>query len=143
MKRGRPTRYEPGFARKARSFCRLGVDNAGLAKLFSVSPATLYRWLDKYPDFGLAVAIGRGEYQGLAAPSLYRRALGYTYRATRVYRANSPAPVQADYDHRVLADPKVALRWLRLRRPEDWRPAAAPPAARSPDVAASPAPEEA
>jgi transposase-like protein len=121
MKRGRPTRYKPEFARKARSLCGLGLDNAGLAQTFSVSIATLYRWLDQYPEFGLAVAMGRGDHAGLKEPSQFKRAIGYQYRAARVYRANSPNPVAVDYDHHVLADPKVALRWLSNRRPERWR----------------------
>ncbi|MFA6115667.1 MAG: hypothetical protein WC729_16830 [Sphingomonas sp.] len=121
MKKGRPTGYRPEFAEKARSLCRLGVDNADLAEIFSVSSATLYRWLDKYPDFGLAVAMGRGEYAGLAAPSLYKRAIGYKYRATCVYGINSARPVLVEYDQRVLPDPKVALRWLRNRQPARWR----------------------
>ena len=121
MKRGRPTRYQPAFARQARLLCRLGTDNADLAKVFSVSEATLYRWLDRYPEFGLAVAMGRGEHAGLEKPGMYKRATGYSFRAERIYRANSADPVAADYDYRVHADAKVALRWLRNRQPETWR----------------------
>lgn len=126
MKKGRPTRYKPEFARMARSLCSHGIDNIGLAEAFSVSVATLYRWQDRYPEFGLAVAMGRGDHAGLKEPSLYKRAIGYTYRAERVYRANTPKPVAADHDHRVLADPKVAFRWLRNRCPEEWRVKAQP-----------------
>lgn len=121
MKRGRPTRYQPAFARQARLLCRLGTDNADLANIFSVSNATLYRWLDRYPEFGLAVAMGRGEHAGLEKPGMYKRATGYSFRAERIYRANSADPVAADYNHRVHADAKVALRWLRNRCPETWR----------------------
>ena len=120
MKKGRPTGYRPEFAEKARFFCRLGVDTAELAEILSVSSATLYRWLDKYPEFGLAVAMGRGEYAGLAEPSRYKRAIGYKYRATCVYGLNSARPVLVEYDQRVLADPKVGFRWLRNRQPARW-----------------------
>jgi len=122
MKRGRPTRYDPAFARQARLLCRLGTDNAGLAKVFSVSVATLYRWLDRYPEFGLAVAMGRGDHAGLVEPSMFKRATGYNYLAEHVFDRNSPRPVHVDCRHQVLADPKVALRWLSNRRPEEWRP---------------------
>ena len=121
MKKGRPTRYKPEFARMARSLCSHGIDNIGLAEAFSVSVATLYRWLDRYPKFGLAVAMGRGDHAGLKEPSLYKRAIGYAYRAERVYRANTPDPVAVDCDQHVLADPTAALRWLRNRCPGEWR----------------------
>ena len=122
MKRGRPTRYDPAFARQARLLCRLGADNAGLAEVFSVSVATLYRWLDRYPEFGLAVAMGRGDHAGLVEANMFRRAVGYDYLAERVFGRNSATPRHADYRRHILADPKVALRWLRNRRPEEWRP---------------------
>jgi hypothetical protein len=121
MKRGRPTRYDPAFARQARLLCRLGTDNAGLATVFSVSIATLYRWLDRYPDFGLAVAMGRGDHAGLVEPSMFKRATGYAYQAEHVFDRNSDAPRHADCRYHVPAEPKVALRWLQNRRPEEWR----------------------
>lgn len=121
MKRGRPTRYDPAFARQARLLCRLGTDNAALAQCFSVSIATLYRWLDRYPEFGLAVAMGRGDHAGLVEPSMFRRAIGYAYQAEHVFDRNSDTPLYADCRHHVLADSRVALRWLRNRRPEEWR----------------------
>ena len=120
MKRGRPTRYKPEFARRARSYCRLGAETRDLAEFFSVSTATLYRWLDRYPEFGLAVAMGQGERAGLLPPSMFKRATGYICRAERVFRPNSPNPQTADYNYRVLGDAAVALRWLRIRQPDKW-----------------------
>ena len=121
MKRGRPTRYKPEFARRARSYCRLGAETRDLAEFFSVSTATLYRWLDRYPEFGLAVAMGQGERAGLLPPSMFKRATGYICRAERVFRPNSPNPQAADYNYRVPGDAAVALRWLRIRQPDTWR----------------------
>ena len=120
MRTGRPSRYEPEFARQARTYCRLGADIADLANSFSVSVATLYRWQHRHRDFALACVIGMAEAEGIAAPGLYRRAVGYEYRAERCYRANTDRPIAADRSRRVLADPKAAFRWLRNRRPETW-----------------------
>jgi transposase-like protein len=120
MKRGRPTRYRPEFARRARSYCRLGAEIQDLAGFFSVSTATLYRWLDRYPEFGLAVAMGQGERAGLLPPSMFKRATGYIYRAERIFRPNSSNPQAADYDYPVHSNVAVALRWLRIRQPDKW-----------------------
>lgn len=121
MPRGRPTRYDPAFARRARLLCRLGSTNADLARLLLVSVPTLYRWLDRYPEFGLAVAMGRGDYEGSVEPGMFKRATGYEYRAEKIFERNSARPLTADYTCRQLADPRVAFRWLRNRQPEKWR----------------------
>lgn len=129
MRTGRPSRYDPAFAKKVRLLGRLGMGNVELAKFFSVSLATLYRWQDRYPDFGLALAMGRAQGAGLEKPGIFRRATGYAFSAHRDYRLRSGDTVAADFTVRVPADAKVALRWLRNRRPETWRPAEAEPAA--------------
>ena len=129
MRTGRPSRYDPAFANQARLLGRLGADSVDLARCFSVSLATLYRWLDRYPDFGLAVAMGRAEGAGLEKPGMFKRATGYQFSAQREYRLRSGDTVAADFIVRVHADAKVALRWLRNRRPETWRPPTANPGA--------------
>lgn len=121
MKKGRPTGYKPEFARQARIYCRLGAETRDLASFFSVSTATLYRWLDRYPDFGLAVALGQADHAGSTKPGMFKRGTGYIFRAERVFRVNSATPLAADYDYRVPADAGVALRWLRIRQPDKWR----------------------
>jgi len=123
----RPTHYKPDFVRHARFACGLGMDNAALADFLSVSPATLYRWLQRYPDFAAAAEAGRKKAAARVQTSSYRRATGYEYQAEKVFRRRDGTPVVARFRRRVLADPKVALRWLRSRRPEEWRL----PAARS------------
>lgn len=122
MRTGRPSRYDPAFARQAHLLGRLGADAVDLARFFSVSLATLYRWLERYPDFGIAFAMGRAQGAGLEKPAMFRRAIGYSFSARREYRLRSGERVAADVTVRVLADGKVALRWLRNRRPETWRP---------------------
>ncbi|GAA0301020.1 terminase [Sphingomonas oligophenolica] len=145
MRTGRPSRYKPAFVEQARLLGRLGADTADLAGFFSVSLATLYRWQARYPDFGLAFAMGRAQGEGLEKPGMFRRATGYAFSARREYRTRAGEPIAADFTVRVPADPKVALRWLRNRRPETWcgeaRPAAIKRAPRPPRPPRGPAPE--
>ena len=114
----RPSHYRPEFARQARILCRLGADNADLARIFAVSPATLYRWLHQHPDFAAAAKAGRALLDQPTPCSSFRRATGHEYRAERVFRPRGQAPVVVTCQHRVLADPKAAMRWLRNRRRE-------------------------
>src|SRR4051812_16743 len=126
----RPSHYQPEFARQAHLFCRLGADNADLAGIFSVSLATLYRWLNQYPEFAGAVAAGKAFSESPVQPSLYRRAIGGDYRTARVFKLRGREPVTAYYNRRVLAEPRAAIRWLHNRRPETWRAHARPDTAR-------------
>jgi hypothetical protein len=124
MPAGRPSRYSPDFARQARAFCRLGADVADLARLFSVSVATIYRWQQQYHDFALAYAIGRAEAEGIARPGSFKRATGYEYWAERQYRVKDGGTLGVDTLRRTHADPRVGMRWLRNRKPDQWRPGA-------------------
>jgi hypothetical protein len=117
----RPTLYQPVFVHRVRCAARLGMDNTDLAGFFSVSPATLYRWLNRYPDFAAAAATGRAEAANPAVPSRYQRAVGYERSVERVFMPRGAGePVTIRYKRRILADVRVALRWLRNRQPETW-----------------------
>lgn len=117
----RPSRYQSDYARQARMLCRLGGSYADLAESFSISQATLYRWLERHADFAAAVAIGSAQAASPFKPSLYKRATGYEYMAERLYAPRKDGtPVVARYRRRVHADARAALRWLRVRRPEEW-----------------------
>lgn len=118
----RPTLYRAEYAGKALALCRLGVDKSLLARFFAVSTATLYHWLLAHPDFAAVVEAGAAEATSPIKPTLFQRATGYQMRVARVFvpRRRGAAPVVGYYTRRVLADPKVAFRWLRNRRPEEW-----------------------
>ena len=108
MKPGRPTRYRPSFAEEARTACARGACDKGLARRFSVNVATIYRWRHRHPAFAEAMATGKRDADDRVEQALYQRAVGFEYR-------HDPRR------HRVLADPRAALQWLRIRRPEQWR----------------------
>ena len=122
----RPAHYRPEFANQAYHACRLGADNAALARFFSVSPATLYRWLHQHPAFAAAADAGRALLDGPTPSSTFQRATGYDYQAERLFMRRGKAPVAVTYRRRVHAHPKAAFRWLRSRRPDIWRIPARP-----------------
>jgi hypothetical protein len=122
MTKGRPTLYRPEHADQARRAYERGTCDEDVAEELNIGTATLYRWRRKYPDFAAATAIGKAQADDRVERALYQRAIGFEYRAERAFLAAGTAkPVIVRYTKRVLANPHAALRWLRIRRPEEWR----------------------
>lgn len=116
----RPSPYDPAYAARARMLCRLGATPANLASAFAVSLATLYRWLHAHPHFAAQVAMGKLEAETVAEPTRYERATGYKVTVERVFTRNTGQPVIVRYKKHILANPRLALRWLRKRRRDRW-----------------------
>jgi len=116
----RPSHYDPAYAARARILCRLGATPSDLASAFAVSLATLYRWLHAHPHFAAQVAMGKLEAKAVAEPTRYERATGYEVTVERVFMRNTGKPVIARYKKPILANAKIALRWLRKRRRDRW-----------------------
>jgi hypothetical protein len=56
------------------------------------------------------------------ALSLYSRAVGYNYEATKIFMpANSSKPVYAPYIEHVPPDTTAGIFWLKNRDPKHWR----------------------
>jgi hypothetical protein len=122
MPAGRPTRYRADYAEQARQAYALGACDEDIARFFSVDISTVYRWRHQHAEFAAASVIGKAAADDRVEQALYQRAIGYDYTAERAFMpAHAPDPVIARYRKRVLADPRTALQWLRVRRREAWR----------------------
>lgn len=55
----------------------LGLNNTELALCFDVSPGTIKRWCEVYPNFGAALLRGRTLSSANVAKALYHRAVGF------------------------------------------------------------------
>lgn len=121
-KRGRPTEYQPGYVRIARSMCALGATDDELGEALDVEVVTIRVWARKYQDFHDAMKVGKGEFDEPIIRSLAQRAKGYKQKAVKVFMpAGAQAPVYAEYWEEIPADVGAAKLWLCNRRPEDWR----------------------
>ena len=122
MTKGRHTLYRPEHAEQARRAYERGACDEDMAEELNINIATLYRWRHAHPEFAAATEIGKAEADACVERALYHRATGFEYTAERVFMpARGQKPVIARYTKRVLADPRLALQWLRLRRPDEWR----------------------
>lgn len=118
--RGRPTEYRPEFVEQARKLAQLGATDREVADFFSVSEATIYRWQHSHPEFCEALKVGKDSADNRVEKSLYRRAVGYTYDAVKIFQYEG-SPVVEPYEEHVPPDTTACIFWLKNRRRKDWR----------------------
>ena len=119
-KGGRPTVFKSEFPDLARKFCLLGATNEDLARLLEVGVTTIDRWLADNAEFRGAVKEGREHADANVAESLYRRALGYSHPAVKIF--SGPLGVtEVPYTEHYPPDTAAAFIWLKNRRKQDWR----------------------
>lgn len=116
---GRPSSYTPDLARQAELICRLGATDAQLAEILDVHPDTLRRWRSRHPAFAAATRAGRAIADLQVTMGLYRAAIGYEHKETRVsVLRGKPFSIEITrHQHPQVA---AALQWLRVRDPA-WR----------------------
>lgn len=131
---GRPSRYCPDYAEKARRRCLLGATEVDLARLFNVDLSSIHRWKVKYNEFRSALNAGREEADDEVAIGLYQKAKGYTITEKQPFKlkrieydesgkkiAEREEIVMVDVEKQIPTDPTSAIFWLKNRRPRDWR----------------------
>ncbi len=120
--RGRPTKYKPEYVGRAKELCAAGATDADLAIHFEVAISTIYAWKSAFSEFSEAIKSEKSEADDRVEHSLYRRAVGYSQHAVRIFLPKgAPAPVYAEYVEAVAPDVTAAIFWLKNRRPEQWR----------------------
>jgi len=114
---GAPSSYRPEYAEQGRKLCLLlGATDEELSRFFGISPASLAEWLAEVPAFAAAVKAGRELADAEVADRLYRRAIGYSHDAVRVFSDHS-----VDYVETYPPDTTACIFWLKSRQPERWR----------------------
>lgn len=137
---GRPTKYRQEYNKLAYNYCLLGATNESLATFFEVTTSTVELWMVKYKRFSGAIKKGREEADALVAKSLFKRAIGYSYKEVTVERGKGPleestaVTPEGDIEKSVEPTDKVKITqkhvppseiaqffWLKNRRPDLWR----------------------
>ena len=113
--------YQAEYTEQARKLCLLmGADDQELAGFFDVPPATLQEWLASVPDFAAAVLAGRALADADVADRLWRRAIGYSHPAVRIFSHQGYA-LEVAYTEHYPPDTAACLFWLKSRQPDRWR----------------------
>lgn len=121
MPAGQPTKYEPGFAEKARDLISKGATDTEVADFFGVTVRTLYNWRHTYPEFFLAVKASKEEADATVERALFQRATGYETDAIKFFLAKDGEIKEARYREIVPPDPTAMIFWLKNRKPSEWR----------------------
>jgi hypothetical protein len=119
---GRPNKFKHEYIEQARKLCQLGLTDPKLAQFFGVHLQTINNWKVRYPEFLYALRAGKEVADNRVERSLYARAVGYNYEATRIFMpANRSKPVYAPYIEHVPPDVTAGIFWLKNRDPQHWR----------------------
>lgn len=112
-----PSSYREDHADQARKLCLLlGASDEELARFFDVPVAVLRDWVAGIPAFAAAVRAGRDLADAEVAERLYRRALGFSHDAVRIF-----ADREVAYVEHYPPDTAACIFWLKSRRPAKWR----------------------
>ena len=117
---GRPTEYDPKHLKMVQMMCELGATDIEIAEALDINVLTLDRWRAKYPEFCMALVVGKQQADARVERSLYNRAVGYSYPALKIMQFQG-TPVEVPYTEHVPPDPGAAKLWLTNRKPEEWR----------------------
>lgn len=125
VKTGRPTDYDPDYARQAAQLCILGATDEEIASFFGVSVRTIYRWKLQHEPFCQALQNGKNLPDERVARSLYQRALG-TYvveeQAVKVKVGPNEEKVEiVKVEKFVPPDTTAMIFWLKNRRSKEWK----------------------
>ena len=118
---GGPAAYRDEYAEQGRKLCLLlGATDQELARFFDVSLETLNEWLVQVPDFASAIRAGKELADADVADRLWRRAIGYSHAAVRIFSHQGKA-LEVAYTEHYPPDTAACLFWLKSRQPEKWR----------------------
>jgi hypothetical protein len=120
MSVGRPTKYDPEYPEKARKLFEQGCTDREVAEFFGVHETTLRNWSAEYPEFFMALKLGKAAADDRVEQSLYRRALGYSHDSVKILQ-NNGEPVVVPYVEHYPPDTTAGIFWLKNRRPDKWR----------------------
>ena len=117
---GRPTRYKKEFAAQALKLTILGATDETMADFFGVVESTINLWKLRHKEFSESIKKGKIEADANVASSLYKKAIGFKHKDSKVFLHEGKAVV-IPVDKQYPPDTRAAEFWLRNRQPELWR----------------------
>lgn len=122
MPAGRPSAYKPEYAEQAFKLCLLGATDADLGNFFGVSEQTINAWKSSHSEFLESLKNGKDSADANVANSLYRRALGYSHEAVKIFAdVKTGAEQVVPYTEHYPPDTTAAIFWLKNRQRKNWR----------------------
>ena len=116
----RPTKYKPEYCKIAAKVCKLGATDNEVADILGIGTTTLYRWRNEHPRFRESLKAGKKEADERVEMALYRRAVGYSHEAVKIFQYQGKEVV-VPYKEIHQPDTTACIFWLKNRQPELWR----------------------
>jgi hypothetical protein len=117
---GRPSKFKPEYVEQARKLTQLGATDREVAEFFNVSEQTLNTWKHVHPEFLESLKLGKETADRRVEQSLYRRAVGYSYDAEKIFPYKGAA-VRVPYVEHIPPDTTACIFWLKNRQRDLWR----------------------
>jgi len=115
----RPSKYDPDrHPLWAEGLAKLGKVEDDIAAAIGIHVSTLRDWKKKFPEFSVALKIGKSEADTQVERSLFKRAMGYEYEEVKT--VNEGKRVEKTVKQ-VAPDVTAQIFWLKNRKPEEWR----------------------
>lgn len=126
VKAGRPSLYDPIFAKTAELVCGVaGLTDEDLAREFDVSVRTINRWKQAHPEFREALMLGKQRADNRVVNALFNNAVGFRYEALDIRTVGVGKGlsdiVQTPHEKFVEPDTFAQQYWLNNRRPDQWK----------------------
>lgn len=115
---GRPSTYDPKYARMAQVACEKGFTDYEVMKLLGISQSTLYDWKIKYEEFSKAFRVGKEINDERVVASLYHKAIGYTHKKTVFVGKDA---IEKTVEEHIPPDTGAAIFWLKNRQGKLWK----------------------
>lgn len=121
-KGGRPTLYQPDYARQAYELALLGLDDVEMARVFDVGEKTIHNWKHAHPEFLQALREGKDIADARVTRRLYERAMGYSHDAVKIVAdAKTKEEHIVHYTEHYPPDTTACIFWLKNRQRARWR----------------------
>lgn len=119
-KQGRPTKFNEIISEKIMSLAEQGKTDEEIADIVGISSRTLRTWKHDKPGFLPSLKEAKYAADQLVEASLFRRAIGYTHKAVKMFQ-HEGLVIKEEYEEHYPPDTTAAIFWLKNRQPADWR----------------------
>ena len=112
--------YRETYPNEAYKLALLGLTDEEIAQFFGVHVDTVYEWDKVHPEFSEARARGKEPADANVAERLYKRALGYSHEAVKIFN-DQGTPLVVPYTEHYPPDTQAITWWLKNRQGKRWQ----------------------